>query len=153
MLQGNKAYCLHTLQANYDYSLHVLQDYKSYCLYIYKLVRTVLCTCYKIIKTIVCTHYKPIRTAVCMCYMVINSTFGTQSHSPSVSTFVLQLVFFLPVTSHFITIFFHIQILWIVPICNIWHICELKWLFLMTIVNGQHNTYGYNTFCYCLGIC
>ena len=76
--------------------------------------------------------------------MVINSTVGTQSHSPSVSTFVLQLVFFLPNTSHFITIFFfHIQILWIVPICNIWHICEWKWLFLVTIVNG--NTIHMNT--------
>jgi hypothetical protein len=82
----------------------------------YKLIRTTVCTCYKIINPTVCTHYKLIITTVCTCYKVINSAVGTQSHSPSFSSLALQLVFFLTVTSHFITIFFfHIQNLWMIP--------------------------------------
>jgi hypothetical protein len=119
----------------------------------YKLSGAAVCTCYKIIKPTVCTLYKLIRTAVCTCYKIIYTSVCIQSLSLSVSSFTLQLLIFLPVTSHFIKIFFsHTDPLYgsafvIYDTFVTGNDC-FWWL-----VNGKHNSYGYNAFCYCSGIC
>jgi len=116
-------------------------------------IMTIVCTWYEVIKSTVCTHYKLFITTVCTWCKVINSTDGTQSHSPSVPSFTLQLVFFLPITIHFVTIFFQIQdpldgSTFVIFDAFVTGSDCFWWL-----VTGEQNIYGYNTFCYCSGIC
>ena len=119
----------------------------------YKLFITTVCTWYKVIKSTVRTHYKLFITTVCTWCKVINSTFGTISFTFSFQLHIATCILppnhdplhnnlLLPHTDPLDGFTFVIFDTFVTGSDCFW------WL-----VTGEENTYGYNTFCYCSGIC